>query len=408
MANKEEKALRKLAGKMPLAAIARKLKRSITSVERKAGRMAIPLAHTVRSLPPEEQPTPAEESQGKTIARLAKELSTHRKREGDYSVLSEKLGDFAKKMPVPKRLKLKGRPADKDQEMVALFSDSHSCETWTRDQTDGLSEYNFEAFCRYIWGYADMIVGFAKDFRGRYGVRKLHVDFLGDIYHGSLRLDDEATNEYGTVKGVAMTSSVIFQWLLLLLEHFETIDARCMAGNHGRLHQKPQSKRYVGENLDTLIYSNIKLMTKAAGLADRVKIDIPDSRTHTFSRLGHRIKIGHGDHIRGGNSIANIPIYGISRDILRKYRQEFAREGRREGLALVEYGHFHNCNFIEDILFMNGSIVPADPYATDDLGAVSQQKQWVYFTSKKHAFGWTMPVSLKGSADTPHGFAVDG
>lgn len=348
-------------------------------------------------------------AQARAINKLKLRLDALTAREGEIAVLAERFAKEARALPVPKKLSIQGKASYRESEMVAVVSDAHAVESWTYAQTNNMSEYNFDIFANLMWFHAQEVIYLTEILRGAYGVKNLHLDMLGDFYHGKLRLDDEVTNDYGTTSGVALTAHVLLQYVYVLMAHFEHITCRCMAGNHGRLDPKKQSKRYVEENLDTLVYTMVKMVLAERGLQDRVTVIIPTGRHNTFERLGHRITIAHGDHIKGGGGIAGIPIFGLSRDLLRKCRQEVHQWSRehREGVKVFEYGHFHNNNFLEDGIVMNGAICPAGPWATDELGAISMQKQWVYLTSTEHARGLMVDLSLKAGANKPNGFAYD-
>ncbi len=84
--------LKEMAGGMGVRDIARKLKRSIASVRSKADKMGWSLAVGTASVPPQE---PEERAKQAALETLARELKRHRAREGDLSVLSEKLGNLA-------------------------------------------------------------------------------------------------------------------------------------------------------------------------------------------------------------------------------------------------------------------------------------------------------------------------
>ena len=339
--------------------------------------------------------------------KLRAENRRMHERLGDWRALMAAFAEAAHVLPKPRAAHIKATASSEEKEAVLLLSDMHANEVWSKRQTDGLTSYDYEKFCSTLWFLCGEVVRLVEELRPTFGLRVLHIDMLGDILHGQLRLDDEVTNEFQTVPAVAMTSYVLYQAIRLLSEHFEKVIVTAVPGNHGRLHKKPQSKRYVGENLDTLIYCGIASMLHVAGLGDRISFSVPHSRVHSFSRLGHKVKIGHGDHIKGGGGIANIPIFGLSRDILRQFRKEIkaAREGER--LELIEFGHFHNSNILEDVLFLNGAFCPTGPWAMDELGAFQDPKQWFYLASRRHVYSWQMPISLKRGADATHSFAVE-
>jgi hypothetical protein len=354
-----------------------------------------------------EQQSPAElESQAETMRRLRSERDRLVHQLQYWELLSASTDSYVRNVVRPiKPPTLRGKPSGDVQEMVVNLSDCHATEAWTKDQTDGTSCWNFEEFCRSLWYYGQEIIRLAEEDRGKCGLRVLHVNMLGDIFHGALRIEDEVTNDFPTVPGLVNTTWVLWQWLVLLAGHFERVSCVCVPGNHGRLHKKPQSKRYVDENHDTLIYRMLQKFAAVAESEDRITFDVPRSRVYTHERLGHRIKAGHGDHIRGGNSIANIPIYGLSRELLRQYRKDIIAH-RTEGLALIEYGHWHNSNYLESALLINGSLCPAGPWAFDNLGAAAEPCQWVYYTSRRFAIGWRNDLAMK-HAPKKHSFSYD-
>lgn len=339
-----------------------------------------------------------------SVSVLTRENKHLTRQMGNWEALCGEVARQASALPVAKPCNVYHKPSLDEQEMVALLSDTHATEQWKSEQTDGFTEYNFETFCRFLWYYGQEIIRFANEDRSKYGLNVLHVDMLGDIFHGVLRVEDEVTNDFATIPGVIATAHVIWQWLQMLAPHFSRIECRCMAGNHGRLHRKPQSRRYVEENRDTLIYLMLKEFATVSG-TQHITFRIPKSRVATFRRLGHRVKMGHGDHIKGGNSIAGLPIYGLSREMLRQFRKEVRRAGD-QGLALIQYGHWHHYNFLENTLIINGAMAPTDPFAFDELGAITEPTQLIYYTSKRHAIGWRVPLSFK-HAPAKHGFTYE-
>lgn len=347
------------------------------------------------------------ESQAALIRQLKTENRQLSSQVGNWTLLADNFASLAPRMPRVKPISIKATPTKYLQEMVALLSDSHANESWDKTLTDGQTEYSFEIFCRFLWYYGEEIVRLVHEDRSKYGLKTLHLDVLGDIYHGTLRVEDEVANDFPSAPGIANTAIVIFQWLCGLAKHFERIEVKCVPGNHGRNHAKPQSKRYVEENKDTLVYLIIRSMVAAAGMSDTIRIQIPRSRVHTFRRLGHQIKIGHGDHIKGGNSIAGLPIYGLSREMLRQFRKELKSDKQDKGIDLIEYGHFHQYSMLENTLIINGAMCPTAPWAFDELGMLADPCQLVYYTSERHTIGWRNPLSLKHGASTKHKFVYD-
>lgn len=329
---------------------------------------------------------------------------------GNWDEIGRRFTDAAQSLPVPKVLSMKGIRVKREYEMVALFSDSHCNEHWNGEITDGMTEYGFDLFCSMLWYYGQEIIRIAEMMRPVMGMKRLHVDILGDIYHGTLREDDTATNQFGTVTGISSTAYVIFQWLLALVEHFEAVIVECVPGNHARLDSPKQSKRYVEENHDTLVYVIIKQCVAAAGLQDRIRINIPRSRLHTLTRLGHRVTIGHGDIVKGGAGLAGVPVHGLSRENLNQYKKMAfpnLKGERHKPASLIEFGHWHQSFFLFDRVILNGSMRPACPWSFDNLGAMNELHQTIYFTCREHTYSNISRLNLAHGAKTKHGFVYD-
>lgn len=347
------------------------------------------------------------ESQRKIIQTLRADNRRLQQMLGDWESLADRFSAEAKILPKPKPSTIKWKPSKEHRELVAILSDAHATEAWTLAQTDGQTFYDFETFCQMLWYYGKEIVRIANECRGRHGLNILHLDVLGDIFHGTLRLEDEVTNDFPSAPGIANTASVLYQWISSISQHFEQVFITCVAGNHGRNHVKPQSKRYVAENKDTLIYLFVKSMISATNLREKIAVIIPNSRVHTFRRMGHQIKIAHGDHIKGGNSIAGLPIYGLSRDMLRQFRKELKSDKVKKGIDLFEIGHFHSHSVLENMLIVNGALCPTAPWAFDELGMLSDPEQVVYQTSERFTHAGMLPLSLKHGIGQKHELVYD-
>ncbi len=313
---------------------------------------------------------------------------------------------IAPRLPVPKKKHRTFKPAKYEQEVVACLNDYHGNAAWGKDKTDGKTEWNFSMFCSTLQYHVDKIVEFTLDDRAKYGLKTLHLDVLGDMWHGRLRVEDQVSNEFPTAPGMLCTAWVMFQAILQLAEHFDTIEVRCMAGNHGRIDKKPEAGRYVEESYETIIYGIIKSLIYEHGLSLRIKVAIPNTEVYTFVRLGHTIKIGHGGHIKGGNSIAGIPIYGLSREILRQFRNEMV-SGSSQGISLITYGHFHDYSVLKNTMLISGAGCPTGPWALHRFGEFADPTNLIYYTSEKWAIGWSLPISLKHGWHSGHDYSYD-
>lgn len=336
--------------------------------------------------------------------RMGRQMETMKGRLGNWNLLAEEFATAAGNVVVPKQPTLEKNPRKAPQDMVALFSDTHAGSRWRLSLTDGYSAYSFNTFCCRMAHYAKEIVNIALTDRPKYGLNTLHIDSLGDTIQGVLRVEDEVTNEFQIVPAVANTTSVLFQWIVRLSEYFSNIVYTGKSGNHGRMTQKTEASRSLEVNFDTLINLQLRALVSAAGLQDRISVNVPDGQITTISRLGHRIRLMHGCTLSGGGGIAGLPLFSIARDMLRAYRKE-VRAGSA-GLDVIEFAHFHTpCNLHNTVL-MNGCICGVNPWAFNKLGATDPPSQKVYFTGERHPVGWALDLGFD-DIDDDHGFAYD-
>jgi len=338
------------------------------------------------------------------VVKQARLIETQNKRLGNWNLLSEEFAAAAGNVIVPKSPKMNFNPVKAPQEMVAILSDMHAGSRWRSSLTDGYSEYNFEIFCQRMAHYGREIVNIALTDRVKYGLKVLHIDSLGDMVQGVLRVEDEVTNEFQIMPSVANVTAVLFQWIVRLSEHFEKIVYTGKSGNHGRTTRRTEASRSLEVNYDTLINLQLRALVQAKGLQNRIHVNVPDGQISTIDRLGHRIRLMHGDTLTGGGGIAGIPLFSLARDALRAYRTT-VRSGAK-GLDLIEIGHFHTPCLLYGMLLMNGAMCGVNPWAINNLGASDPPSQTVYFTGEKHTVGWKLDLEFD-SIDSEHGFIYD-
>jgi len=338
------------------------------------------------------------------VQKQARLIETQNKRLGNWNLLSKEFAEAAGNVIVPRQPKLNFNPTKAPQEMVAILSDMHAGSQWRSSLTDGYSEYSFDIFCQRMAHYAKEIVNIALSDRVKYGLKVLHIDSLGDMIQGTLRIEDEVTNEFQIMPSVANTTSVLFQWIVRLSEYFERIVYTGKSGNHGRTTRRTEASRSLEVNYDTLINLQLRALVQAAGLQDRIRVNIPDGQISTIDRMGHRIRLMHGDTLSGGGGIAGIPLFSLARDALRAYRTT-VRSGA-SGLDLIEIGHFHTPCLLYGMLLMNGCLCGVNPWAINNLGASDPPSQTVYYTGERHTVGWKLDLGF-GGLDSDHGFVYD-
>ena len=352
--------------------------------------------------------TEVEASLRDQVVRHRSAANRYKKQAGAWLEFYDYVSSLAPSLPIPKPVKYSPpKSSNGKAEVVALLSDAHLNAAWGYDKTDGKTEYSFEIGCQLLNYFADEIIAAVLQDRGKYGLWTLHLDILGDFLHGKLRVEDEVTNDYPTAPAVLCAAWVLYQFIIKLTPHFTKIEIVCAPGNHARLTKKPEANRYIEENMETIAFGIVKSLLQTKNeLKGKVSLIVPNTEVYTFTRLGHKIKLGHGDHIKGGGGISDIPQYGLHREMLRQYKND-ARAGQQEGIKIIEYGHFHDSNLLSNLLFVNGAMCFTSPWALHRFGAYAEPTQWLYYTSEKYAFSKPNPLSLKEGKGRKHPFSYD-
>jgi hypothetical protein len=116
----------------------------------------------------------------------------------------------------------------------------------------------------------------------------------GDAISGELHQELRETNDLHSVPAVKCVVEAEAAGITALAERFGRVHVISIAGNHGRTHIKPVSKRYASTNFDTLTAWWLESWFKNDS---RVTFWTPDAIDAPFNVYGFDIVLTHGDNI---------------------------------------------------------------------------------------------------------------
>jgi hypothetical protein len=278
----------------------------------------------------------------------------------------------------------------KPQTCLLLFSDLHIGSVIREQDTGGMGRYDYPTFKRRLNSLRDSVRSIAHHHRQSHPVRKLVIAALGDNVEGEtifpsqrLGIDmDVLTQSFKAVEDIA-------EFLVSLLDTFETIEFCGVVGNHGRIGRKGDTKTYV--NWDHVIYRALAYKFEGTDWEKRISFEIPESFWIDKTIEGHSFMFRHGDGIKGW---AGIPWYGITRSVSRWIALANARDKRFEYMAM---GHFHQKAEIEipaGEVFVNGSFVGASEFSVEVMEQISAATQLLLMVHPKYGVAARYPVVL--------------
>lgn len=233
------------------------------------------------------------------------------------------------------------------------------------------SDYSIEVCEERIRRFAEKVLSLTELQRAAHPVREAHVMFGGDMVEGVGVFPGQPFEvEAHLFEQLFRCSSLLEEFVRILLSGFERVSVTCEYGNHGRLGRKGEMPS--GDNVDRMAY-------RIAG--DRFSGEKRVS-WHTSGDWYQIVEVGeyralliHGDEIKsfGGNT----PAFGI----LRKCNQWAT--GVVPEFADAYLGHFHTPMTLTMAnggqIYVTGSPESENGYAKEFVAATGRPSQRLHF-----------------------------
>lgn len=249
-------------------------------------------------------------------------------------------------------------------EFVLLWSDTHAAEVVSREETNGLNEYDWAIMLRRQKKLTEAVLSFQEN--RPYPVSKLHVLALGDMLSGNIHEELAETNEFPLAEATVQAGLDFAEWLEAFVPHFQHVGFSGVVGNHPRAHRKPRAKQKF-DNADWVMYQVMKQRLARTP----VGFEVPRAQKWPVDVCGRRILMFHGDGIR--STMPGVPWGGVMRRVA-ALQNEYAGAG--QPIDHFVCGHFHQSNVVQGgRIVMNGSVKGMDEYSLHAFGGGESPRQ---------------------------------
>lgn len=240
-------------------------------------------------------------------------------------------------------------------------------------------DYNSEVCEKRIEEYGNKVLELAEIQRADHPVRDLRVWILGDIVEGELifpgqqHLIDSSLYRQVTVDG----PRILRGFLRKMLATFEKVHVTAVIGNHGALGGRSRRDYDPESNADRMLYRVVAtLMEDETRLTWNIPDGAHDRNWYAIDTVGDKSALlFHGDQVRGG--FAGYPWYGFGKKVL-----GWGVGAIPEHFDYAVCGHWHQpTSFVLNtkLVYCNGSTESTNTYAMEQLAAVGNPCQWLFF-----------------------------
>jgi predicted phosphodiesterase len=231
---------------------------------------------------------------------------------------------------------------------VLMLSDWHIGEVIDAAEVENVNKFDFQIAEKGILGIVDDFLRWVELNRSIYTIDQCAIFSLGDFVSGNIHDELLATNEFPLPVQTAKAGVLLGECLRRIASRFVKVELfEVAADNHGRLVKKPQAKQRSSNNMSYLVYT---VADAYASHCKNIEI-IKSTGTKMVAEVGgKKFLLEHGESIRGWQGT---PYYGMSRSAS---RESVVRMGTSKEFDYMCIGHFHVPAFIEDRIFVNGSL----------------------------------------------------
>lgn len=244
--------------------------------------------------------------------------------------------------------------------------------------------YNTEVAGKKLFEFGDKLETIKKDVGN--SVDKLVVALLGDMVDGTGIYPTQAFHQDQTdvTEQISDCNDLLVRLLSEQRKIWGKVDVVTVPGNHGR------TSKFNNEasNYDRMLYAALRKDASKFG----VKVEAEDTKVgpwlKPFSVRNHKCLLYHGHSI---NMYSGVPWYGVKARVLGWNASGLSAE-------MVFMGHYHGFgqwNVTENCtVFLNGSSVSDDTWATENFGTGTVSKWHVIGISDDNPVEWSLGVKV--------------
>lgn len=284
---------------------------------------------------------------------------THRVRKAE-DIRSGVLGVLSDPPPPPLRFTTTHNGPAAPETVILFLSDLHWGEKIRLEAMDGLNSYDIQIARNRLKRYFQTIVELmTKHWVGPPPARLILI-LGGDLISGEIHLELAKTNEAQALPAVRDLATHLTDGLIFAKRHLPCeIDVISIAGNHGRVPLKPESKDYAENSYDTLVSDFLDMGLRNV---EGINFYVPPSPDALFSVYGWHFLATHGNNIgsRGGQGFIG-PSATAARG-MKRVCMDYAARGVHLDFVLI--GHLHTPLQLEEG-FVNGCLGGPSEYSRD-------------------------------------------
>lgn len=277
---------------------------------------------------------------------------------------------------------------------VLALGDVHFGEVVQARQINGVNRYNTLVATERLRRFVEKAVHLCKRHIGaRYDGAVLAL--LGDMFSGEIHAELGATNET-TVPQALLELTETLAWVIgTLANEFGRLHVVAVAGNHGRLDEKPRAKDAVLRNWDWLLYN---MCERTLRQRKTITWQVGESLDARFEVCGTKFLVTHGDKFKGGGGIQG----ALSPWSIGDYRLRRRQRAMRQDYDYLLFGHWHQLAHVGGII-ANGSVVGYNEYALARNLAYEPPQQQLFMVRADGRIAYWLPLFLDDHGKTTKG-----
>lgn len=339
----------------------------------------------------EENPSPQIEELKAQLRERDREVRSLERIIAREDRLINSLRDCAKALPAPRKPKAIPSSSKNKPPMhpVICIADPHGEEFVDPKETEGLLHYDWNVFRDRLYTTALKTIRIVENQRYEHTISGINVFLLGDMLTGELHKDAVLTNMFSPPMAAVQIGWVLAQTTNILSGYFDKVTCTGVVGNHGRLDEKPLTKKAAERSFDTAIYQIAALLNERN---PRITWGIPKGISTIANVGGHRCLLKHGDDVKGGIH----PFYPLVRDTAREADR---RRGTNADFDWIFQGHLHHWTILEERRYLCPSLKGGDQYTSRLTGKTTPAQLLALFgdgEKKRAPVAW--PIDLREPA----------
>lgn len=292
--------------------------------------------------------------------------------------------------PIPKLSRSQHTP----ESAVLTISDSHVGKFINPEHTLGFGNYNPWRYIEILQHIENTVINLLKN-NIENPIQSLHILFLGDLVEGMLNHAQEVPNRSLIADQAILAATTFYQFVSRLSKHVPKVICRGVGGNHARWPSQkkvPTENRY--SNMDYIVLGWIKSLLET-GNNPNVQFDLEEAPFQVFDIEGWRFKIGHGDHLKGGDKAMGVPAHAIGRETNATTQRYAAKGLKAPDYYLVGDKHRHiSLSTATGRYMVNGAWFDSDDYAMSSNFTPGRPFQYFFGMHPRIGKSWQYDLML--------------